>query len=64
MIKPLVRWSITLGVAGATFLSWGILENLVAIALPEEEILQKLDPVPVFTIADEQGAPLVASGGK
>lgn len=62
MIKPLVRWSITLGVAGATFLSWGILENLVATALPQEEVLEKLDPVPVFTIADEQGAPLVASG--
>lgn len=62
MIKPLVRWSVTLGVAGATFLSWGVLENLVAIALPEEEVLEKLDPVPVFTIADEQGAPLVASG--
>ena len=62
MIEQLVRWSITLGVAGATFFSWGILENLVAIALPEEEVLEKLDPVPVFTIADEQGAPLVASG--
>ncbi|MEL6908687.1 MAG: Tic22 family protein [Cyanobacteria bacterium J06648_1] len=62
MIKPLIRWSITLGVAGATFLSWSAMENLIAIALPEEEVLEKLDPVPVFTIADEQGAPLVASG--
>ncbi len=62
MIKPLIRWSITLGVAGATFLSWGTIENLIAIALPEAEILEKLEPVPVFTIADEQGAPLVASG--
>ena len=62
MIKPLIRWSITLGVAGATFLSWGAIENLIAIALPEAEILEKLEPVPVFTIADEQGAPLVASG--
>ncbi|MGB5632281.1 MAG: Tic22 family protein [Waterburya sp.] len=62
MIKPLIRWSITLGVAGATFLSWGAIENLIAIALPEAEVLEKLDPVPVFTIADEQGAPLVASG--
>ena len=62
MIKSLVRWSMTLGVAGATFLTWGVLENLGAIALPQEEILKKLEPVPVFTIADEQGAPLVASG--
>ncbi|HEY9769759.1 MAG TPA: Tic22 family protein [Coleofasciculaceae cyanobacterium] len=62
MIKPLVRWSITLGVAGVSFFSWGILENLIANALPQEQVLEKLDPVPVFTIADEQGAPLVASG--
>lgn len=62
MIKPLIRWSITLGVAGATFFSWSTIENLIALALPEAEVLEKLDPVPVFTIADEQGAPLVASG--
>jgi len=62
MIKSSIRWSITLAVAGATFLSWSAVENLIAIALPEAEVLEKLDPVPVFTIADEQGAPLVASG--
>ena len=62
MIKPLIRWSITLGVAGATFLSWSAIKSPMALALPEAEVLEKLDPVPVFTIADEQGAPLVASG--
>ena len=62
MIESLVRWSAKLGVAGALFLSFGMVENLPAWALPEEEVLRKLDPVPVFTIADEQGAPLVASG--
>lgn len=62
MIKPLIRWSMTLGVAGAAFLSWGAIENLKAIALPEAEVLEKLRSVPVFTIADEQGAPVVASG--
>ncbi|MCC0177331.1 hypothetical protein I4641_10115 [Waterburya agarophytonicola K14] len=61
-MKLLVRWSAGLGIAGTLFLSAGIAENLTALALPEAEILKKLDPVPVFTIADEQGAPLVASG--
>ena len=61
MIKQLVRWSAGLGIAGAFFLGSGIAENLTAFALPEEEVLKKLEPVPVFTIADEQGAPLVAS---
>jgi hypothetical protein len=62
MIKSLVRWSAALGVAGIAFIGLGITENLTAQALPQEEVLKKLDPVPVFTIADEQGAPLVASG--
>jgi hypothetical protein len=62
MMKSLVRWSATLGIVGTTLLATGILENLPALALPADEVLKKLDPVPVFTIADEQGAPLVASG--
>ena len=62
MIKSLVRWSATLGIVGTTLLATGIAENLPASALPADEVLKKLDPVPVFTIADEQGAPLVASG--
>lgn len=31
------------------------------LALPQEVILEKLKPIPVFTIADSQGAPLIAS---
>lgn len=62
MIKVLARLSAGLGIAGALFLASGVAENLTALALPQEEVLKKLEPVPVFTIADEQGAPLVASG--
>ena len=62
MSKLLVRWCTTLGIAGIAFLGSTIAGNMAALALPEEEVLQKLNPVPVFTIADEQGAPLVASG--
>ena len=62
MMKLLARCSVGLGVAGTLFFGSAIAENLTALALPEEEVLKKLDPVPVFTIADEQGAPLVASG--
>lgn len=62
MMKSLVRWSATLGLVGTTILYSGLAKNLKAWALPTDQVLQKLDPVPVFTIADEQGAPLVASG--
>ncbi len=57
MMKLLTRSVASLGILGTLLLS-----SRAAIALPQEEVLKKLDPVPVFTIADEQGAPLVASG--
>lgn len=61
MIKSLIRRSTLIGMVSTAIL--GIASsNFKALALPAEEVLQKLDPVPVFTIADEQGAPLVASG--
>ena len=59
MIAFLSQWSKTLGIAGGVLLGSAMIGNSVAIALPEAEVLKKLDPVPVFTIADEQGAPLV-----
>ena len=59
MSKLLSKWSKTLGIAGGLLLGSTIVGNLTAQALPEEQVLKKLDPVPVFTIADEQGAPLV-----
>lgn len=61
-MKKLVRLTATLGLIGSTFLGVWSSQALRAWALPEDRILQKLAPVPVFTIADEQGAPLVASG--
>ncbi len=61
MISYIIRRSATLGLIGASVLSLGIF-NLKALALPTEEVVKKLNPVPVFTVADEQGAPLVASG--
>jgi hypothetical protein len=61
-MKSLARWSTTIGVVGSTILaSWLGLVSTV-LALPQEQIVKTLQPVPVFTIADEQGAPLVAVG--
>lgn len=52
------------GVMGGALLG---LSGLLAIApkawaLPPNEVLEKLAPIPVFTITDNQGAPLVAQG--
>lgn len=61
MIKSLIRRSTVLGMVGATIVST-CLVSLKALALPQEQVVEKLNPIPVFTIADEQGAPLVATG--
>lgn len=61
MMKSLVRWSAALSIVGSSLLGSVLLPNLPALALPDEQVVQKLQAVPVFTITDTQGAPLVAS---
>ena len=60
-MKSFVRWSATLGLVGSAILGSLFTGNLQALALPEAQVLEKLKPVPVFTVTDAQGAPLVAS---
>jgi nickel transport protein len=60
-MKSLVRWSATLGLVGSSLMGSLFVNNLQALALPDDAVVQKLQSVPVFTIADPQGSPLVAS---
>ncbi|WP_421656988.1 Tic22 family protein [Leptothermofonsia sp. ETS-13] len=60
-MKSFVRWSATVGLVGSALLGSVLAGATRVLALPKDQILQKLRPVPVFTIANSQGAPLVAS---
>jgi hypothetical protein len=60
-MRSLVRWSATLGLVGSTLLGSVFTGNLQALALPEEQVVRTLQSIPVFTVTDAQGAPLVAS---
>lgn len=60
-MKSMVRWGATLGLAGSAIIGSSFIGSMGALALPQEQIVQKLGPVPVFTITDQKGAPLVAS---
>ncbi len=60
-MKSLIRWSATVGLVGVTIVGSFVGAGLRALALTPEQIVQKLRPVPMFTIANSQGAPLVAS---
>ncbi|MDB9511033.1 hypothetical protein PN499_07550 [Kamptonema animale CS-326] len=60
-MKSLVRLGAVLGILGSTLLGPSLTSNMSALALPDPQVLEKLRPVPVFTITDAQGAPLIAS---
>ncbi len=53
-----------LGIVSSAVVGSAIIGTLSAIAMPQEQIVQKLGPIPVFTITDAKGAPLVASNSE
>jgi nickel transport protein len=61
-MKLLVRWGLTLGLASSVMFA-GILgmNNLQALALPQEQVVKILQEVPVFTLTNPKGEPLVGS---
>ncbi|OKH26027.1 hypothetical protein NIES593_02820 [Hydrococcus rivularis NIES-593] len=58
-MKSLIRWSATLGLVGSAILGVGFGQAAKVLALPQDQIVKTLQPVPVFTIVDAQGAPIV-----
>ena len=61
----LVRLGAVLGLVGSTLFGSSLLKTgMAAFALPDAQVVQKLQSVPVFAIADAQGAPLVAAPGQ
>ncbi|MBE9202420.1 hypothetical protein IQ218_01700 [Synechocystis salina LEGE 06099] len=61
-MKSLLRIGATLGLIGTTAVGTWLGTTFQALALPTEEVVKILQGVPVFTIVDAQGAPLVAVG--
>lgn len=63
MLKSFIRWSTILGVVVNSLVYSGFDSTLKALALSQEQILQKLSSVTVFTIGDEKGDILLFSEG-
>lgn len=59
-MKSLIRLAAMFGLVGGTLFG-AIAPPNPALALSEEEIMQKLSSVPVFAITDAEGSPLIAS---
>ncbi len=60
-MKKLLRWGVMLSLLTSTLVGSSFLSSQRASALPQEEIIKKLITVPVFTITNSQGSPLLAS---
>lgn len=60
-MKSFFHWSKTVGLIGGAIASAIFAGSLDALALTDAEIVEALGPVPVFTITDEAGAPLIAA---
>lgn len=67
-MKSFIRLGATLGIAGSVFLAGlsGIgnlpgIGNLEAVALPQDQIVKKLQEVPVFTLTNPKGEFVVLS---
>ncbi len=60
MKSPIRSWR-SIGILTATLLGTLGVPNLSALALPAEQVRSTLAPIPVFTITDSEGKPLVAS---
>lgn len=60
-MQKILRWGAMFSLLASTLVGSSFIGNLRAIALPEEDVIKKLSPVPVFTITNSQGSPLLAS---
>jgi hypothetical protein len=61
-MKLLVRWGLTLGLAGSVMFGGVVgINNLPAFALPQEQVVKTLQEVPVFTLTNTKGEFVVIS---
>jgi hypothetical protein len=60
-MKSFVRWSATISLVGGVLLGSLFAGSTEVQALTEEQVVERLRPVPVFALAGADGSPLVAS---
>lgn len=54
-MQSLIRWAAALSVAGGTLLGPAFLGKMQVLALPQEQVIQKLQIIPVFTLRNDKG---------
>lgn len=61
IMKSFFRWRATLGLISSLVIGSVLGQSLPALSLPQEQVIQKLQEVPIFTITNNQGAFLLVS---
>jgi Tic22-like family len=60
-MKSIVRLGLTLSLLGGTVFGPSLIQTPAAFAMPEADALKRLEPIPVFTLTNAQGIPILAS---
>ena len=60
-MKSFIRWSATLTLVGSVLLGSLFGGGARVLALPDEQVMERLDNVPVFTLVDGEGSLVVAT---
>ncbi|PSB00759.1 Tic22 family protein [Merismopedia glauca] len=60
-MNSFTRWTAATAILGSTIVGSTLITEVRTFALPDDQVVQKLQSVPVFTIADDKGIPLVAT---
>jgi hypothetical protein len=60
-MNRLMHWSLIATLAGSGVVVPSVTRNMSAIAIPEADVLKRLERVPVFTVTDTKGTPVLAS---
>jgi hypothetical protein len=56
-----MHWSLIATLAGSGVVVPSMTHNMSAIAIPEADVLKRLERIPVFTVTDPKGTPVLAS---
>jgi hypothetical protein len=60
-MRSLVKLGLTLSLLGGSVIGSAVVKLPIAVAIPEADALKRLDPVPVFAVANQEGVPILGS---
>ncbi len=60
-MNRLMHWSLIATLAGSGVVGSTLTHTKSAIAIPEADVLKRLESIPVFTVTDKKGTPVLAS---